>query len=483
VLGVLSAGLLLAFAACGDGENGGGGGASPTATLQAGGAPLKIGLVLSYTGEHASFGLEHESAARLAVEHINKAGGVLGSPVELAFADDGSSTTTGETAARRLLDSEGVHAIVGGGIGAPGSTVSVAVAENVTAPARILQVSAASTSPALTNADDDDFLFRVPLADTGQGVVLSQLVDDLAFSSVCVMFVNNPYGQGLSDAFAAAFEAGGGTVTARVSYPDQTAATTYAAELDQCVEDSPEALVAIGYSTGQAEVYLQEAVSNNLIDQFVFVEGTRDHEMFAALGWDAFDGMKGTGPGALPPSQFTEAFDAAYGEEYGELYQVAFTRETYDAVIAIALAAEKAGSTDGADMRDALRDIGNAPGDLVAEPPGGIAGALEAVRNGGDIDYSGASGSVEWDESGDAVLGAVEVWSVDAAAQKLVVEQTFRVDLQAGNIAPIEAASGEEEEPTPTSSLRFGHTAEWVMSVETLFDLPRWPFDIDALAA
>ena len=96
MLGALSAGLLLTFAACGDDEKDTGGGGSPTdtGTGQAAGGPLKIGLLFSYTGGLANFGPEHENAARLAVKHINDGGGVLGSPVELAVADDGTSPTT-----------------------------------------------------------------------------------------------------------------------------------------------------------------------------------------------------------------------------------------------------------------------------------------------------------------------------------------------------------------------------------------------------
>ena len=111
-------------------------------------------------------------------------------------------------------------------------------------------------------------------------------------------------------------------------------------------------------------------------------------------------------------------------------------------------------------------------------PPEGIATALEAVRNGEDVDYSGASGSAEWDENGDVVLGAIEVWSVDAANQKLVVEENYRVDLEADEIEPIEAASPEENgspaaspeedgSPTPTS-MNLGHTPDWVMNVELI---------------
>jgi len=393
-------------------------------------------------------------------KHIG-GGPVLGEPVEIVVGDSATAADPAKAEAQRMLDVEKVHAIVG----SLGSSVSLAVAESVTAPAKIPQISPASTSPALTGADDNDYLFRTPISDAAQGLVLSQLVQDLGFSTVCTMFVNNAYGQGLSESFTAAFEEAGGAVSAEVSHPDQTAATSYSAELDQCVQGGPEALVAISYPTGQAEVYLREALEGSLIDQFVFVDGTKDDEMFAALGYENFDGMSGTAPGALPPSQFTEKFDELFVEDYGTLYQVAFVRETYDAVLALALAAEKAGSTDGTAIRDALREVGNAPGELVAEPPEGIGTALEAIRNGEDVDLSGASGSVEWDENGDVLNGAIEVWTIDAAAKKFNTERKYRVDLETEEFEEIDIES--EASPTSTSgSMEIDVSTDRVMRLD-----------------
>jgi ABC-type branched-subunit amino acid transport system substrate-binding protein len=220
--------------------------------------------------------------------------------------------------------------------------------------------------------------------------------------------------------------------------------------------------VAISYPQGQAQLYLKEALENGLIDQFIFVDGTKDDEMFAALGWGQFDGMKGTAPGALPPANFSSAFDELYEAEFGSLYQVAFVREMYDAVIALALAAEAAGSTDGTAIRDELRNVGNAPGTEVDAPPEGIADALEAVRNGDDVDYNGASGSVEWDDNGDVLLGAIEIWNIDAAGEQLVVEGNFKVDLEADTVEELPAA----EEPSPTSSMRLDLTVDRVMRLD-----------------
>lgn len=428
--------VLLALAACEDEEEE----ATQTPTGEqspvAAEGPLKIGLLLDFTGALAAFGPEEEDAARLAVKHINDAGGVLGQPVEVVVADSATAPDTGVSEARRLVDVEKVDVI----IGSLASGVTVAVAESVTVPAKILQISHASTSPALTDVADNDYLFRTPISDAAQGQVLAKLVADLGYTKVCTMYVNNAYGQGLTEAFAAAYT---GEVTAQISHTVETAAT-YAAELDQCTAGGPEALVAISYPKGQADVYLKEALEGGKVANFVFVDGTKDDEMFTTLGWDKFDGMKGTAPGALPPSEFTQKFDELYVAEYGALYQVPFVREIYDAVIIAALAAEKAGSADSTAIRDALRDVANAPGTLVDPPPEGIAAALEAIRNGEDIDYSGASGSVEFDDNGDVLLGAIEEWRIDGANQKFVTEKVFKVDLAAGTVEELPSATARQ---------------------------------------
>ncbi len=437
---------ILAFVACGgDGEEGGetpAVGETPVVGKPCEGGPgpgsgaaLKIGVLVPFTGALATFGPEYENAVRLAAKCINNVGGVNGGPVEISTGDTATNPETGVSEANRLVDVEGVAAIVG----AAASSVSLAVAESVTGPKQILQISPASTSPALTEANDSDFLFRTPISDAAQGVVLAQLVyDDLGFTSVCDMYVNNAYGQGLSAQFAETYAALGGTVTKSVPH-DDAQAVSYASQLNQCVEGNPQALVAISYPTGQATVYLKEALEGALINQFVFVDGTRDDEMFTELGWDKFDGMFGTSPGALE-SEFGAAFDAAYTAEYGALFQVPFVREAFDAAIVISLAAAAAGTnTDSVAIRDSLRDVSNRPG-TVYGPPGAddLAAALDGAAAGTDIDYQGASGSVDFNAEGDVTFGAIDVWKVDGAAQKIVTQRRVSVDLNTGEVKPLQ---------------------------------------------
>ena len=120
-----------------------------------------------------------------------------------------------------------------------GNSVSIAdpvtqpIAENVTSPANIVLISPASTAAAITTANDNDFLFRTPIQDAAQAEVLAVLADEQGYTTVCVLYVNTPYGQGLSEGFTAEFEALGGRVANQVSVEAEQ--TTYVSELRACV--------------------------------------------------------------------------------------------------------------------------------------------------------------------------------------------------------------------------------------------------------
>jgi ABC-type branched-subunit amino acid transport system substrate-binding protein len=248
------------------------------------------------------------------------------------------------------------------------------------------------------------------------------------------MFINNAYGQGLSEIFADNFEAGGGSVSQQV--PHESEQTTYASELGTCTGEAPDALAAIAYPES-AGVFLREAVEAGDVDTFLFVDGTKSTDMFDDLGWDLFDGARGTAPGSIQVPQ-GPAFDAAYEAEYGESPPLPFLREMYDSTYLVALAAEKAGSTDPTAIRDALRDVAGAPGETVSPGADGFASALSLIADGTDINYEGAAGPVDLDVNGDVLIGAIETWTVDAANEDLVTNDLFKVDLTTGEVTKIE---------------------------------------------
>ena len=120
--------------------------------------------------------------------------------------------------------------------------------------------------------------------------------------------------------------------------------------------------------------------------------------------------MYGTGPATASESVSSDAWEAAYVEEHGALPVLAYVKETYDATVVLALAAQAAGQLDGAAIRDRLRAVGGGPGMVVTAGPRGIADALHILVQGGEIDYEGASGSMDWDENGDLRRGHIGIW-------------------------------------------------------------------------
>ena len=367
--------------------------------------PLVIGNLNAFTGSLAEFGPPLRNSVALAADHINRAGGIQGGSVIVISRDTGVNPVQGVDAARALVDVENAVAIVG----ALSSGVTIAVANSVTVPNDRLLISGASTAPAITVLEDNDFLFRTAPSDAAQGVVLARLAMEEGHNTVGIMYVNNAYGEGLADQFEETFTALGGTVSAKV--PHEDVQPTYVSELTRATEGDPDALLTLSY-TGQAQVYVREAIEGGYIDTFLMADGVKGPEWIAAIdAWAALDGTLGTAPGG-PDRAEKSAFQDSYTETYGFPPSHPFMEEHYDATVLVALAAAKAGSTtDSAAIRDALREVANAPGEIVGPGRDEIARAMLLIANGQDINYEGAGGIVDIDENGD-VFGPIEIWQV-----------------------------------------------------------------------
>ena len=365
--------------------------------------PLKIALIGDLTGGLAEIGVEMRDGFLLAIKHINEAGGVFGQPVEFVIGNTETDPTIAVEEARRVIEIEGAHVIVG----AHASTNTLAIAESITGSARIPQVSPASSSPQLAVADDDDFLFRATLNDRVQGPALAQITYDQGFTNVGVVYRDDAWGQGIASAFEQSFsEDFGGTV---VTIPVAPGQTTYLAELQQSLREGPEALVMLAY-VPEGTIILRESIENGLYTRFVFGPTSRSHQLIEEIGAEHLGGMYGSAPGTAPGTESALLWEAAFIREYERPYAYPYTKQAYDAVIALALAAEAAQSTDGVAIRDQLRRVGGAPGQVVIADVGSIRLGLVAAANGEDIDYEGAAQSLEWDENGDLERGYVGIW-------------------------------------------------------------------------
>jgi len=362
--------------------------------------PLKLGLLLDFSGPLAEYGPELRRGFELAIRQINAAGGVWGMPVEMAVGDTALDPTTALEEARRLIEIERVHALVG----PMSSAMTLAVAESVTGPARIPTISPVATSSQVALADDRDFLFRVSLSDQIEGRYLARLAAEQGYDNVGLIYRDDAFGQGMAAAFE---EFWAGKLRAVAINPG---ATSFTAELERSLEFAPQALILIAFPP-ETILILREALELGYYERFVFGAPARSEAISAAIGAARLAGMPGTYVAPAPANAASEAWLRAFLDEYGSAPLLPYVKETYDAAIALALAAEAAGASDGGAIRDRLRSIGSAPGLVVIPRVDSLAAGLAALREGTDIDYQGAAGTLDWDAQGDSTRGYIGVWA------------------------------------------------------------------------
>ena len=360
---------------------------------------LKLGLLLNLSGGTNPRAVERQRAFDLAVKHLNDAGGVFGKPVETVVGDSTRDPETAVAVARRMVEDDGVHAIVG----PTTSANSLLVIERVLAPTETPAVSPSATSPRLTDAADDDFFFRAALSDNSQGPVLARVTSERGFNNVGVVYIDDAWGQGLYESFAQAWT---GTISA---VPVARAQDSYLAELERTAVAGAEALVVITFDT-EAVTIVRDALESGLYDQFTFGDASKSPDLVREIGGERLGGMYGVAGVSALDNPVSAAWESAYVAEYGAAPAFAYVKETYDATIALALAAQAAGSIDGAAIRDRLREVGGEPGEAVTAGAEGVAAALAALADGGEVDYDGASSTMDWDENGDLLRGHVGVW-------------------------------------------------------------------------
>ena len=378
---------------------------SASFVLSACGSGPKIGTLLDETGDLGAYGPPIQNGVDLAVGLINDAGGINGTDVAVIPADSGTSPNIATEAAGKLIEIDKVNGIVG----SLSSGVTMAVAEAKTIPAGTVLISPASTSPAISVLEDNDTVFRTTVSDAAQGAVLARLAIEKGYSHCSTLYVNNPYGSGLSEIFNTTFESLGGHCEAQV--PHEQEQPSYKSEIDKAITDhEPDVVVAMSYPKSAA-VYLRELIEGGYSGDFMFVDGTKNQEMFDELGAAQFEGMHGTAPGATD-SDAKSTFSSLYEAKFGELPSNPFIGEGFDGAILLSLAMAKA-AADGHGYTidgNSLRFVANAPGEQVG--PGDMKKALDLLADGKDIDYVGVAGDQEIDANGD-VSNTIEIWSIE----------------------------------------------------------------------
>lgn len=214
-------------------------GTSPSTPSQK--ATIKIGLSAPLTGEAASWGENALAGAELAVEEINKAGGINGRQIKLMAEDDKCDPTAGANAFNKLVNIDEVTAIAGpicSGVGG----AALPIAQNKNIPTVII----AASNPQLTIGRD--FVFRIYPSDAFQGKIGAEFIfQTLGKKKVAVIYVKNEWGQAIKGIFINKFKELGGEVVYEDSILQD--ATDLRTQLAKVKDSSADALYFPVYPT------------------------------------------------------------------------------------------------------------------------------------------------------------------------------------------------------------------------------------------
>jgi branched-chain amino acid transport system substrate-binding protein len=353
---------------------------------------LNIGSLLPQTGDLAFLGPPEFAGVDLAIKDINAAGGVLGQDVEEFDADSGDGTPDIAGSEVDKLFNQKVDAIVG----AAASGVSVSVIDKITG-AGVVHFSPANTAAGFDTYDDNGLYFRTAPSDRLQGQVLGNLAVEDGFQNVAVMARQDFYGEGLADQVEATLEERGATVTDKVLYAAD--AQNFTAEVNQIAANEPDALVLVAFE--ETTKIIPQLIAKGIGPQDIqiyFVDGN-----LADYSGENFDltGVKGTIPVSGDPDP---GFNDRLLEIDPKIKDFTYGPQSYDAVMIIALAAIAAGDDSGEAIGAEIINV-TKDGTQCST----FEECAQLLEDGEDIDYEGASGPTDMNDTGSPASGTIGV--------------------------------------------------------------------------
>lgn len=316
--------------------------------------PIRIGEVEPLTGKEAAFGQSSHNGILIAVAEINARGGVLGRPLELVTEDNQSKAGDSATITKKLITRDRVVAVINGG-----TSAQALESAPVCQAARIPLIASTATNPQVTRLGT--YVFRTCFIDEFQGAVLAKFaLQTLKAKRVALLTsVSSTFSVGLSKAFREAYTAAGGEIVVEQKYAEGD--KDFRAQLTAIRAAHPDAVAAMGYYT-EGALICRQARELGLTIPLLSGDGWEAPEL-VQIGGEAVNGVyysahysaESTEPAVQDfVRKYRARFDGATPDSLAPL--------AYDAMMILADAITRAGSTDGAAVQKALAQTRDFPG-------------------------------------------------------------------------------------------------------------------------
>lgn len=387
---------------------------------QAADCDVTVGVVMELTGPAGEYGQAGAKSVEMAFRDINEAGGVInGCKLVTDTRDSQSQGTVAVDAATQLVQVKKVPVLIGGII----SSVSIPILTSVTGPAKVVQVSPASSSPTLTalgrEGKTGGVFFRTITSDALQGVAAAKYALDQGFKKLSIIHVNNDFGVNMVKEFSRAYKALGGEIVSVTPYNEKQ--PSYQAEVTAAMAGNPDGLYLVSYPVDGATI-ARQWISQGGIPKFLLNDGMNSPEFIKSVGLEHLNEAYGTSSGTNPTPS-TEYFTQNYKAFSGIEPSNPAADRAYDAAAIVGLAIAKAGKPEPSAIKEAIPQVLDPNGEVIHAGKEGFAKALQLIKEGKPIKYEGVIGPVSFDQYGD-ITGPFRLWRIQNGEVVTVGEMT-----------------------------------------------------------
>jgi len=346
-------------------------------------AALRIGTLTPLTGAGGNYGPSMRDAIVGVVDAVNGAGGVLGQPIEIISEDTQTSPEAAVRAARKLVDLDGVSAVMG----TWASAVTTAVAPVCWESARMLFTVSGADS--ITQLPHMGYIIRTQPNSQLQIRVAAEFMIAQGAQRMAWIGPQTPFAESSIAIMAEVAAANGASMESLIYEADKT---SYRSEVDQIMAGDPDFLLLGGYAT-DTTVLLRDLYQAGYEGGMIGPAYAVNQSVLDALPAEVLEGVftwEGTpdiGSGAYARVQEILGVDVVDP----------YSAQTYDHANLCILAAAAASGASGEAIRDAVRTISQGDGEAVDNALDG----LEILAAGGAVNYTGASGPCDFTEIGD----------------------------------------------------------------------------------
>jgi branched-chain amino acid transport system substrate-binding protein len=322
---------------------------------------------------------------------VNAAGGAAGMKIEVVGDDTQTDPQNGVLAAKKMLDVEKVHAI----LGTWSSGVTLAVIPLTNAADAIIMSTSGAPALSVPPANAKGLGFRFQATNNQFGRAFAQVCIKEGFKRPATMAFNNASGIGNAEGFKKAWEAHGGKVVASVVYePNQT---SYNSELQKILDAKPDVIVTGSY-LADTTIIMREWYQTGIPVKWILPGWAGNADLIKAVGAGPLEGVISVDSVSNTGAPSFGLYDAAYQKAMGKSGSTnVYAAMAWDMMVTLALALEAAGKPETTAIKDHVRAIANPPGQEVYSFTEG----LKLLKQGKKINYQGASSRLDFDEHGD----------------------------------------------------------------------------------